>query len=396
MAQCRLSRPLASLMAVTTALFTDGFVYGVVVPLTPHLPAKFDPSWTFGLFAGYAIGVAIATPCIGALADSFGRRRPLLVGSLAQLSTVVILATAGSFHTLFLARLAQGAAAAATWTAGLALVSDHYEVNRARMLGFAMLGGTCGLVIGPLAGGFLLEWQGYGAALGGAFVLVALDAIQRLFLLRDIDTRCRVRARLRPLLQDPAVRAACSVVILGAWCWSMLEALLPAYLEHNAAATPASVGLIFTVSSLVYGASCPMIGALSQRFGARRMMPAGLAVMGMAIPLLTLPRTVGGAGALLGVFGVAYGFAMNPSLSELGAAVDRQGSGAYASIYAVYNLAYSAGTVMSNVVTGALLSTFSLQAVLTITGIVLLSCLPASTFGGVVPLAASMPRGDES
>lgn len=55
-----------------------------------------------------------------------------------------------TFFLAFLARFCQGAASAATWTAGLALIAEHYVENRVQMMGFALAGSTAGSVLGPM------------------------------------------------------------------------------------------------------------------------------------------------------------------------------------------------------------------------------------------------------
>src|ERR1700740_1305392 len=60
-----------------------------------------------------------------------------------------------TFSLVLLARLFQGAASAAAWTAGLALIAEQYAKNRVQMMGFALAGSTAGSVLGPVAGGFL-------------------------------------------------------------------------------------------------------------------------------------------------------------------------------------------------------------------------------------------------
>jgi hypothetical protein len=69
------------------------------------------------------------------------------------------------------------------------------------------------------------------------------------------------------------------------------------------------------------------------------------------------------------------GFLANPTLAELAAAVDRRTTGAYASVYAIYNVAYAVGTIGSDVATAALASVFTFGTTLSGMSVALLASL---------------------
>ncbi len=154
--------PKVTLTVVTVALFTDSFLYGLVIPLTPKSPARIENEWALGVMYGaYAVGLFLTTPIFGVLSDRHGRRRPMIYGVLLQGAATLLFAFATTFGEMFVARTVQGVAAAATWTAGLALVAELFTQKRTQMMGFAMMGSTGGSVLGPLAGGVLFDLSGY-------------------------------------------------------------------------------------------------------------------------------------------------------------------------------------------------------------------------------------------
>lgn len=154
--------PIQALVVVIVALFTDGFLYGLIIPLTPRSPARITEDWMLGLTAGsYAVGVILATLIFGLISNRLGRRRLMLGGAFMQLLTILIFANTDRFAAVLLARGVQGVAAAATWMMGLALVAQSFTRNRAQMMGFAILGNTLGLVLGPVVGGFLYDQYGF-------------------------------------------------------------------------------------------------------------------------------------------------------------------------------------------------------------------------------------------
>ncbi|HEY7061424.1 MAG TPA: MFS transporter [Chloroflexota bacterium] len=368
----RRGSPLASLVVVTVALFMDAFVYGLIIPLSAQSPAGGEGSMTLALtYGAYGLGVLLSTPIIGPLTDRVGRRLPLLVGIAFLAVATVLFGLADSLPLLMLARVIQGIASTATWTAGLALVADSYTHKRTQMMGIAMMGSSGGSVLGPTVGGVLLEMGGYQAPFIAAGALLAVDALLRLTLVVDAPRPPAEPASLWNLLRDRGVLAATVVVLLGAGGWSVVEPLLPEHLSTVALLGPATIGLMFTISTLSNGLSAPWIGNVAERFGLWPTMFAGLVLMAVTLPLLALSPAVVLITAVLMVLNVSYGVVLNPTLSELAEVVDRKGVTGYGAVYAIYNIGYAVGQMGANTLGGLLHEHFSfLGALLAISAII--------------------------
>lgn len=365
--------PIATLITVTVALFTDGFLYGVLVPLG----AGGGSETMLGIMYGvYALGVLVSTPIFGVLSDRIGRRMPMLWGFAAQALATVLFGLSGGVGLTLIARLLQGVAAAATWTTGLALVAEHFTEHRAEKLGVAMMGSTGGLLVGPVTGGVLLQWGGHALPLLVAGAALVIDGALRFTILTDRARASAAPARLTALLRDRSVQAAAVVVVLSSIGWSLLEPLFPSHLERELGASPATVGLLFTISSLAYGLGAPLVGKVVDRFGPWPTMTFGIVAMAATLPLLVVPRTIVMAGVVLVLVDIAFGFLMNPTLDELANVVDRGYPGAYASVYAVFNMAYSIGTIGTTFTEAALASVLSFGLLLCGVSAALLLCLP--------------------
>jgi MFS family permease len=399
--------PAAALVVVTAAFFTDSFLYGMLVPLAPHSPAGIGNEGALAvMYGGYALGMMAATPLLGVLSDRLGRRRPLLWGVLGQTAATVLLAVATTFVQMMLARIVQGVAAAATWTAGLALIAETFPLKRTQMMGLVMMGSNGGSILGPVAGGFLLEWGGYQLPFAAAGGLLLLDGLMRLTLLVDPKRQVGDSPSLVGFFGDRSVLVAALVVVLGVAGWGLLEPLFPSHLHRVAGTSPGMVGLMFTVATLFYGLSAPLVERAVERWGLRPTMAVGLGLMALSLPLLALPTSPLMAGAALTLTSVLYAFALNPTFTELAEAVDRRGTGGYASVYAIYNIAYSIGMLASNVLAGALISQVSFLSALLLTSLVMLAAVPWLAFApypghpGTDPARLSSsptnPPGDKS
>lgn len=382
-----MKQTLKIMSVVTLALFTDGLLYGLIIPLLPYSPANLSDDWMYEILsASYAFGVIIATPVSGFISDRMGRRYPMLAAVFIQSMSIFIFATSTHFYWLVIAKLMQGIAASTTWSSGLALITDHFTGNRAQMLGYALLGNTIGLVIGPLLGGFLFEKFDFKFPFIIAACFMSVDIFLRFKWVENIRANVTVSIKeVHSLIQDKTILVTSIVIIMGAWCWCVLESLFPLYLKNNTFASSTEIGALFTISCLIYGLSCPAIGYLTDRFGSWKTMIFGLFFLALAIPLLCFSTNLLKAGIALTLANIAYGFALNPTLSELSTAADRKKIGAYATTYAIYNVSYSFGMFGSNLTNGMITHFFSIPTTFFFVGIVMLLCIFIFVFAKISP-----------
>jgi multidrug resistance protein len=367
-----------SLAVVTFATFTDMLLYGIVVPVLPDYAEGLGISeWSIGvLFGAYSAALLVATPYFGALSDRVGRRRPMLWGLLGLAAATVLFAFATTYWMLLAARLLQGVAAAATWTAGLALIADVFPGQaRGAALGTAMAGMTAGMLIGPPFGGLLYEWGGYRAPFLVAAAVVVVQGVALLFLVKDPPRLLHEEGSIRKLLRDRGMQVAAGATVVAAAAWGLLEPVLPLHLEREFDFSPGAVGLLFGAATLVYGVCAPLIGALSDRWDGRRVMTVGVVLLAVSLPLIGLPDALVIVVLALMAVSIAYGFLLTPALPEMASVVDRRGGG-YASAYAVFNTAYAAGMMAGPVIGGALVSTLGFGTALLVTGALVLAYLP--------------------
>jgi MFS transporter, DHA1 family, solute carrier family 18 (vesicular amine transporter), member 1/2 len=311
----------------------------------------------------------------GYLGDRIGYRRPMIAGVLLSAIALALFGMAPRFYLLLIARLFQGAASAASWTAGLALIAEHYPEKRVEMMGLSLMGSTGGSLLGPVIGGTLYEIGGYALPFAATGVLVMIDAGLRVFLLPREQGQPQASPDIRALLLDRSVVVAAAAVALAAIGWGIIEPLLPVHLARSGA-KPAVVGLIFTIASIAYGASAPGVAWVSNRVPIRGVIAGGTAAMAIALPFLSLARGVVQAAIVLCVVSVCYAFMLNPTSAELGNAVDRRGMSCYAAVYAVYNIAYAIGQMAASTFASAASTVLSFFQVLLCVSAALILLLP--------------------
>lgn len=120
-------------------------------------------TWTISL---YALMLAVTTAVYGRVSDLVGVRIPLLVGVGLMTGGAVVAAFAPSFGVLLVARLVQGAGAAAVPTLGVAMLSARYD-GAVRGLALGRLAGIAAAVscLGPFLGGAVEHALGWRAVM---------------------------------------------------------------------------------------------------------------------------------------------------------------------------------------------------------------------------------------
>lgn len=126
------SNTLFILATVAIGLFTDLFLYGLIVPVLPfmlqsraHIPHDKIQNYVSALLAAYAGASVISSVPAGWIADRTNARQlPFLAGLAALLGATLLLGFGKTIPVLVIARILQGVSAGVVWTVGLAMVLD--------------------------------------------------------------------------------------------------------------------------------------------------------------------------------------------------------------------------------------------------------------------------------
>lgn len=132
------SNTLFIVVTVGVGIFTDIFLYGLIVPVVPFMlvdrvgvPKDQVQSTTSMLLAVYAAASVAFSPVAGWLADKASSRQlPFMLGLIALLLSTIFFATGRSVPVLAIARVLQGLSGAVVWTIGLALCLETVGPER--------------------------------------------------------------------------------------------------------------------------------------------------------------------------------------------------------------------------------------------------------------------------
>ena len=374
-------RPLVFLACAI--ILIDAVGYGVVVPVLPLYSRELGVS-EFGLgflFASYAIALLVASVPLGLLSDRIGRKPLVLFGMFGTMAASIMYAYAGTYAQLLGARVLDGVTNAATWTAALALVGDRVEESRmGRSMGYLISAMAVGGIAGPLVGGVLSDAVGYkfpffviaGACLAGGVLGLFLHE-DRSFL---TGSQVSMRGMLAGVLRKKGVLVACLVTLLTTTGIGLIEPTLPLYLDQEFSMSRSGIGILFGILMVCYAVASPAAGRVSDRFGRKGPVMAGLLATAVLVPFLGIVGSVALMCVLLGLLGISFASFETPILplvtEELaGGAGD--GGTRHGTAFSLLNVSWSAGYAVGPLIGGAVMGWLGFLPALLIYSVMLLA-----------------------
>ena len=278
-------------LLVALALLTAAAPLGIdmYLPGLPSLARELGttPAMAQLTITGFMLGMAVGNLLFGAISDSTGRKRPILVSSAAFLVASVLCAVAPSIHLLIVARVVQVLAGCTAMVVARAVIPDVAS-GRAAARGFSGLMAITGFAptIAPVLGGALLPafgWRGVFwvlAALNIAQFLIALVVLpETLPASRRSDRALRgLFPRIGRCLRRRAFIGYMLASGLGFGSLFSYISASPLVLQSQLGASPTLYAVLFGSMALLIPASNAMNMRLVGRFHPRSLLRTALAV----------------------------------------------------------------------------------------------------------------------
>jgi MFS family permease len=337
----------------------------------------------------YLISATVAIVLAGRLGDLFGHRRVLIAGLLLFAVASVLCAAAPTLEALIAARAAQGIGGAILTALPLSIVRDTVAKERTgSAMGLLGTMSAIGTALGPSLGGILMAGFGWRAAfillagiaapvlclallaiparpvgtrnragsmdwLGAALLTVALMAYALatgggkantswglglsfptalLAFALFVIVEARSASPLVPvsILRNRTIRASLTMNLLVTTGMMSTLVVGPFFLAFGLGLNEALVGLVMAAGPVTAALAGIPAGRLTDRFGAPRVLVAGLAQMVFGlICLALLPRLLGITGYVVALIILTPGFqlflAANNTLVMLAAREEQRG-----------------------------------------------------------------------
>jgi MFS family permease len=166
---------------VSIALFMsslDGTIVATGLPTLRHaLHAGLN--WTAWTITAYQLGIVVAMPMAGRVADNLGRKRVFVGAAMLFTTSSLLCGLAVNIEMLIGLRVLQAAGGAAFMPAASGIVMDVFGDKRQRALGLFSSIFPLGALVGPIVGGIILtnwNWRMVflvNVPIGSAFTMLA-------------------------------------------------------------------------------------------------------------------------------------------------------------------------------------------------------------------------------
>lgn len=344
-------------------------------PLLPELIAKLSLSKTdAGLLTVFMQTPSLLQPLIGHLADRVSLRYFVILSPLVTATMMSLLGVAPSYAVLAMFLLLVGASSASIHAVGPVMVGRLSDRNLGRGMGFWMVGGELGRVLGPLVIVTAVQlltlkgtpWLMLGGFLASAILYARLKDVPGLppDAGQGLPWRRALRA-MRPLLIPLT-----GIIVARSFMSAAMTTFLPTFLREGGA-TLWLAGAALSILETAGVAGALTGGSISDRLGRRMVIFASM----LATPLLMFLFLAAGGWAQLPLL-LALGFTMlsiTPVMMALVQESFPENRALANGVYMALSFILRSGVVVAM---GKLGDLFGLRLAFTISGVIALLGLP--------------------
>jgi len=151
-----------TIATVSVALFSDVFIYSMIVPIMPDVlvkragvPEEDVQGWISILLAMFGVFLMIGSPIFGYVSDRSRSRTQLFIfGLIASAASTALFALVKSPIMLVIGRALQGLSSAVVAVVGMAFLADSVDKSHVpTAMGYTSFAITWAIVLGPILGG---------------------------------------------------------------------------------------------------------------------------------------------------------------------------------------------------------------------------------------------------
>src|SRR5262245_44488806 len=257
--------------------FLLAFGQGMLVPTLPLYALRFNDSFSLAslVVSAAGIGTVLADVPSGVLLDRIGRRRAMMIGTIAIALSTVGLALADSYGLLIVFRLIAGVGTALWNISRMAYLAES-TAPQARGRAISTFGGISrfGTFAGPAVGGVLGALLGLAATFYATAALTIAAAVVSFLYVRETGPAARKPKHLRWAILGQLARshwcellAAASAQVFAQMIRQGRQIVSPLYGASVLALDVAQVGSIVSLSAAIDMSLFIPAGMIMDRFG---------------------------------------------------------------------------------------------------------------------------------
>ncbi|WP_158963658.1 MFS transporter [Chachezhania sediminis] len=288
------------LVALLAVMFASiAFSIDAMLPALPDIGAELSAGHTNRaplILNIFVIGLGLGTLIVGPVSDAIGRRTTITIGILIYIVGAVLSWQAQSLEMLLVARLLQGAGAAAPRVVGTAVLRDLFHGREmAKLISIVMMIFVLFPAFAPLIGTAIISVAGWRGIFLGFVIFAVVQLIWvRIRLPETLPPERRrpmrrheIAAAVRELASNPTVRLSTVVQALAmGTMFTMLMMVQPVFFDLFDMAE--SFPRWFAMVALFSGAASLLNASLVVRLGMRRLVivsMSGQVVVGTVIAI---------------------------------------------------------------------------------------------------------------
>lgn len=331
-------------LGLNIAVFFMMVGVGMVVAILPEkIMEQTGSGETAGFLASaFAVSYILFQIPMGILADRIGVKPLLTGGYCVCFGAGILYYTAHTPGLIFMGRFIQGIGEVPVWALVPALLAVKFPGMRARAMGIYTAVFHMGLATGPALGLICRK------ALGESriFLVYAGLCLAGAIVLQATVTAKKTRGQMEKMPMMKKLRTAFGIIFskhlipltgisLHGAGYGAFITVIPVFLMHHQHFSPSAMGAFFTLFYLSVCISQFCTGPLSDAFGRKKFMVAGLWIA--AIGLAFFPSLDQGAAmAILGGASLGFGIFYLSSLAYLNEAVQDSEKGTVSGVYFLF------------------------------------------------------------
>ncbi len=341
-----------ALFWIYLSIFIISLSLGAYNPLIPLFAQQLGANYfELGLIgSAWALPYVLLPISIGVLSKKIDSRWIFFVGLASSAANAALFLLARNVSDLLLIRIFGGIAYALMWPTVEAIISDlTTNTERAKAMGRYAFAFGMGFLIGPAAGGLILERAGFTALFSISLLiglLATLIATRCLKAPRKIEVETQSEAKT--IFPIKALAPLYLAIAAYSLAMGIIFSLYPAY-ASNRGVSSAEIGILFAILGLVRVAVFLQSERVS-KIGEHRVLFTALFVQAIILPVM--PYLHGFFAMLIGmaVFGFTLGILSPISISAVSKMVSSDKIGvAIGAVEAFFGLGWTLGPLIGGI-----------------------------------------------
>jgi len=284
--------------------------FNMIIPELPEYLTSLGGAEYKGLIISlFAVTALLSRPFSGKMADKLGRVPVMMAGSAVCLVVSILYPLFTTVWAFLLLRLIHGFSTGFTPTGQAAYLSDIIPAERrGEAMGLLGTAGTIGMAAGPAVGGlianrFSIPFMFYCSSAMALLSLAVLSGVKE-----TLSSRSRFSPELfrvgRNDLFEKRVWLPCVVMGLSVYAYGTMLTLIPDFGNAVGIRNKGLLFTYFTVSSLFVRL---LAGRASDRYGRRNVLVASVAMIIIAMYIISQGQTPRDLIVGMSLYGVAHG-----------------------------------------------------------------------------------------